>query len=171
MDLNGPTLKNAVTAGFLAVIVALLFYLFNTRSLFNVSGWIVFVLYIVYMVRSVRQEKSLMEWMSFGSAFKASFITYVVASLMYMIFYFVLLNFIDPDLQEMQKDIAIEAIEKMSGLIGEEGTEAALDKIEEDNLNSPGRSLTSWAWGLIFPGAIISAIIGLVMKDKNPATA
>jgi predicted membrane protein len=171
MDLNGPTIKNAVTAGFIMVIIALLFYLFNTKSLFSVSGWIVFVLYIVFMVRSVSQEKSLVDWMSFGAAFKAAFVTFVIASLMYTLFYFVLLNFIDPDLQDMQKDIAIDAIEKMSGFIGEEGTEAALEKIEDQNLNSPGRTLTTWAWGLIFPGAAISAIIGLIMKDKNPATA
>ncbi|NND34565.1 MAG: DUF4199 domain-containing protein [Saprospiraceae bacterium] len=169
LSLENPAVKNGIIAGLATAGLILFFYLFNPRWVFSVASILTTILFIVFMVRSVKEEKSGLEFMAFNDALKPAFVTYVVANLIYIIFYYVLLNFIAPELVEMQREIAIETIEKMSGLIGEEGTEAALDQMDQQSFEFSLKSAAlAFAWGLIFPGFIVSLIIAAIMKDKKP---
>ena len=60
-------------------------------------------------------------------------------------------------------------LEKMGGLLGEEGVETAAEEIQNRNFDF-GLKMASWtfAFALIFPGFIIAAIIAAVMKDRRP---
>ena len=168
--LENPAVKNGVIAGLSTAGIILLFYLINARWVFSVASILTTILFIVFMVRSVREEKLTLDFMAFNDALKPAFVTYVVANLIYIIFYYVLLNFIAPELIDMQREIAVETIEKMSGILGEEGTEAALDQMDERSFDFTLKSAAlAFAWGLIFPGFIVALIIAAVMKDKKPA--
>ena len=63
----------------------------------------------------------------------SAWITYLFYAVLSSLFSYVLMNFIDPDLIVMAKEVSIEAIEKMSGLLGEDGVQAAIEKIENEN--------------------------------------
>ena len=79
------------------------------------------------------------------------------------------MNYIDPGLLDLQREISIDAIEKLSGLLGEEGTEAALDALENQDWSfGVGKALQTYFMGLIIPGFIIALIISAVMKDRKP---
>jgi hypothetical protein len=78
------------------------------------------------------------------------------------------MNFIDPDLIVMAKEVSIEAIEKMSGLLGEDGVQAAIEKIENENPFGIQQTLMGIAITLVFPGALIALIIAAIMKKTNP---
>lgn len=168
MNFESPAIRNGILGGMAAVILSLMFYIFNTKMFFTVAGWLVIVAYIFFVVKAAREERKLSDQFSFKDAFRTTLVCYAVASLFYVVFTYVLLNFIDPDLIEVQKQITLETMEKMSGLLGEEGTEAAIDAIENEDLRfTPGRALSTLAFGLVFPGSLIAAIISAVMKDSK----
>ncbi|MDH3652535.1 MAG: DUF4199 domain-containing protein [Saprospiraceae bacterium] len=172
LDFDNPAIRNGVLAGIGASVIGLLLYLVNARMVFSLAGWITTALFIVLMVKSVRDHRSGIEYLSFSEAIKPAFITYVVGNLIYIIFYFVLLNFIDPGLLDIQKEIAMEAMEKFGSLMGEDTFEAAMEEVENRDWGfGIGTALWTYAWGLIFPGFIICLIIAAVMKDRKPIDA
>ncbi len=172
MDFENPSVRNGIIAGIGASAITLLLYLVNERMVFSLSGWLTTILFIILMVRSVKEVKSGLEFMSFADALKPGFLTYVIGNLVYVIFYYVLLNFIDPGLVELQREIAVEAMEKLGSFLGEDTLETAMDEIEKRDFRfGLGTAALTYGWGLIFPGFIAAAIIAAVLKDRNPATA
>lgn len=168
-SLENPAIKNGILAGIASAVFVLLLYLVNPRWIFGFPSYITTIIIIVMMVQSVKAEKKLLEYAAFSDVLKPAFLTFVIANLIYVIFYYILVNFIAPELLDVQKEITIEMIGKMSGLMGEEGTEAALEQLEARNFDF-GLKTAAWtyAFGLIFPGFIIAAIIAAVMKDRRP---
>lgn len=168
-SLENPAVKNGILAGIAAAVYVLLLYLINLRWIFGFPSYLTTVLFIFMMVQSVKAEKNILDFTSFSDALKPAFLTFVVANLIYIIFYYVLVNFIAPELLDIQKQISMEMIEKMSGFIGEEGTEAAIEQMESRDFDF-GVKTAAWtfAFGLIFPGFIIAAIIAAIMKDRRP---
>lgn len=171
-SLENPAVKNGILAGIGTAVYVLLLYLINARMVFGPASFITTVIFIVMMVRSVKAEKEVLEYTSFSDALKPAFLTYVIANLIYVIFYYVLVNFIAPDLLVMQKEMALEMLEKMSGFLGEEAMEKAAEELEARNSGfGIGTAIWTFAWGLIFPGFLIAAIIAIVMKDRQPVTS
>lgn len=62
----------------------------------------------------------------------------------------------------------MEAMEKMSGLLGEEGTAKAIEELEKQDSFSIGNLLQSTVFSLVF-GAVIALIIGAAVKKEKPA--
>jgi hypothetical protein len=166
---ENPAVKNGILAGIGAAVYILLLYLINAKLVFGAASFVTTAIFIFLMVKSVKAEKAALEYTSFSDALKPAFLTYVIANLIYIIFYYVLVNFIAPELLVMQKEMAVAMLEKMSGFMGEEATEAALDQMESKNFDF-GIKTAMWtfAWGLIFPGFLVAAIIAAVMKDSRP---
>lgn len=119
------------------------------------------------MVMAVKEEKLNLGSISFKSAFGQSWLTYVVGTLIATVFAYILMHFIDPTLMDTANEIAKEAIEKMSGFLGEDGVEEALEAIDKQDNYSVFGFVRSYLIGLIFPGAIIALIIAAIMKNKS----
>ena len=168
-SLENPAIKNGILAGIASAVFVLLLYLVNPRWIFGFPSYITTIIIIILMVQSVKAEKKTLEYTAFSDALKPAFLTFVIANLIYIIFYYVLVNFIAPELMDIQKEITMEMIEKMSGFLGEEGTETAIEQMEARNFDF-GLKTAAWtfAFGLIFPGFIIATIIAAVMKDRKP---
>jgi len=156
--------------GIALVLVNLLFYLMSVNAFFQYAGLVGFVIYIAFMVRAgLDQRKELGGYMSFAEAFKVTFQSFLVGSLIYWLFYYILFNFIDPSLAEEQKRMAMEAMEKIGSLMGEENFEKMLEAVEEQSFQVTVTSvLTNFLTSLIFPGAIFALIISLFIKKKHP---
>lgn len=170
-SLENPAVKNGILAGIGAAVYVLLLYLINARMVFGPASFITTVIFIVLMVRSVKAEKEVLEYTSFSDALKPAFLTYVIANLIYVIFYYVLVNFIATELLVIQKEMALEMLEKMSGFLGEEAVEKAVEEMEARSGFGIGTAIWTFAWSLIFPGFLIAAIIAAVMKDRQPMTS
>jgi hypothetical protein len=92
-----------------------------------------------------------------------------VASFLGTIFSYVLYNFIDASLLDVQMEKAIETMEKMRGFMGDEAADAAIASIEEEGVTfGPGKALIGWIWGLFIPGIIIALIMAAIVKKNNP---
>ncbi len=167
--LENPAIKNGVIAGLTGAAATLVCYLINPKWALTIASWVTTILFIYLMVQSVKADKEGQEYTSFGDALKPAFLTYVVANFLFTVFYFVLLNFIAPELQEVQKEVALEFVEWMTGLLGQQPPEEMIDEIQSrDYTFSISSALLSFASGLIIPGFIVAAIIALIMKDRKP---
>ncbi len=168
-SLENPAVRNGIIAGILSAVVTLVCYLVNARWVFSISGWVSTLVFIAFMIQSVRAHRQTVDLLTFSEALKPAFLTYAVANLVYVVFYYLLFNFIASDLITLQKERAIEMIEKMSGFLGEAGSEKAIEALEEKGFGyGIGTALWTYAWGLILPGFPIAAVMALIMRQSTP---
>ncbi len=167
-DLENPAMKNGILAGIGGAVLMMLCYLVSDKLVFTLGGWAGGILTIVLMVVAVKQYKKMIDFLDFGEGLKMSFLTYVVSSLIGSIFYYVLVNYIDPGLIEVQREISIKTTESFERFMSEEDFEQALENVENQNWNwTLGKALLNYAFSLIF-GFIVALIISAVMKDRKP---
>ncbi|MCB9329404.1 MAG: DUF4199 domain-containing protein [Lewinellaceae bacterium] len=159
--------KYGIYLGLGLIITSFVCYFISPRFFLTWGSWIGFILYIIMMVMAVKEEKFNLGSISFKGAFGQSWLTYVVGTLIATIFAYIMMHFIDPTLMDTANEIAKEAIEKMSGFLGEEGVEKALEAIDKQDTYSVFGFVRSYLIGLIFPGAIIALIIAAIMKNKS----
>ena len=77
-----------------------------------------------------------------------------------------MLNFIDTGLLDLARQASIEAIEKLSGMMGEEATRQP-SKSWKNQTRTAFRNWRSEFCFLWYFGALIALIIGLVLKNKG----
>lgn len=163
--MENSAIKNGVILGLLTVVLNLVVYFIDPRML--MSTWIgvgFFALAIYFVYRSGKETREEMGgYMSWGEALKPTFLTYVIYSSIAAAFTYVLYNFIDPSLIELQKEISIEAIEAMEGFIGEERMEMAIEEIENQDFSMS----IDFAFSLV-GGFVISAIVSAIVKKERP---
>lgn len=123
-------------------------------------------LYIVLMVLAVKQQRDLQGgFISFGSAFLVAFGVGFIVSIISTLFTFVYLNYIDPGYLDKIIADSQEMWERFN--MNEEQMEAAREQTMR--AGEPVYMLRQMGFGAIF-GAIISLIIGAVMKKKPAET-
>ena len=166
--MENPSVKWGLIAGLGVMISSLLFYLVDVNLFFSVSSYLIWIVYIVCMVFAVRDQiKAQKGFISFKEAFSTAFVVFVLSSLMYYIFYYLMFNVIDPDLLDIQREMTVEAMEALSGFLSEEQMEEAIAKATSQDVGI-GTVSMAYLISLIFPGAIIAAIIAAIMKKNNP---
>ena len=102
-----------------------------TGTITTVLGFAIPIICMVMAGREIKQEQE--GFMSYGEALKNTFLVYVIGSLIYSLYQYVLVNFIDPSLLEVQKEAVIEAGNWVSSFFGsnEEMMEEFQDQLEE----------------------------------------
>lgn len=161
--------RQGLYAGGASVLITLALYIIDPKMMLKVGNWLIFVLSIVFMVMAAKgKKKDNGGFISFKEAFTESWLTYLIYALISLVFSYLLFNIIDPSLKDTVKEIAMEAMEKMSGLLGEEGTAKAIEELEKQDSFSIGNLLQSTVFSLIF-GAVIALIIGAAVKKEKPA--
>ena len=167
--MENPAIKWGVYLAIASIALLLIFYLVNPELIFSVNSYISIVVTIVILVMACKEARENSGgFASFGQMFQTAFFTWAIGSLIGVVFQYILMNFIDPGLIEIQREISIEAIEKMVGLIGEEGVEKAIEDVENSNPVTIGKIALGYVFMLVV-GAIVAAIIGAIMQKKNPA--
>lgn len=171
--MNNSAAKYGFYYGLTSIGVALVLWLVNKELLFKMSlqSILGLALAIIFMFLAIKAVKGEQEgFISFGEAIAASMLTYALGGLMAILFSFVLLNYIDPSLLEVQKEVAMETAENVIEMFG--GTEESMEEMreemeEEASSYSLGKNLMAWLFSLIFPGLIISLIMSAIMKKSN----
>lgn len=167
--MNSIVIKNGLLASGAAIVIGLVVYLASPKGVFTWGSWLTLVPLIYFMVNAVKETRDgYGGYITLRQAFAPAWITYLIYAVISSIFTFVLMNYIDPDMITMAKEISIEAFEKMSGLLGEEAVQAAIEEIENKNPFSFSQILINTAGSLVFPGALVALIIAAILKKKNP---
>lgn len=169
MENNG--VKYGLLAGLGVVVYTLVLYLVNDTLIFGWASMLGMVIYIACMYKAGVDERSENGgFITFKEALKPTFLTYVIGSLIATIFTYLLFTVIDPGLMDLQNEIAAERIQSMSGMLGEEGVEEALKRLEEQGAMKISDTALGYAMMLIF-GFVIAAIISAIVKKKRPEFA
>ena len=167
--MNNKGLNNGLIAGLVGIIVLLISYFIDQGFYMKFAGYVVYVVYLYFMYLAAKQAREAQGgFISFSKLLAPVFLTFVVASLLVAVFQYLMYNFIDTSLLDAMYDQAILQVERMSGLIGEEGVEAALDKLEEDGVSyNFGTVAIGYGISLIIPGFIFALIIAGIMKKED----
>ncbi len=167
--MGNPSVKNGLMGAGVAIIVYLILWLIDPTSYLKFGSWIGLVIALFFMYRAAKEARDLNGgFIEFAELFKVTFIMIVIMTAITSFFAYILFNFIDPNLIEVQKQIVTESIEKMSGMMGEDAAAAMAEKMEEQDYNlTIGKLLQGWAIGLVL-WAIAAAIMSAIMKKKNP---
>ncbi len=175
--MNSPGVQNGIFVGLVMIVYNLVAWFINAELLFNwVLALVVGIgLYVFFMWRAGNAAK--IEnggYLTFKQSLKPTFLTYVIGSLIGVLFTYVLYNFIDPTLNDMMLEKAIEVAEKMVKMFGgnEEAVEQAIAEVEEKGASMTiGTIVQNYLVGLIFPGFVLALIVSAIVKKNPPEEA
>jgi magnesium-transporting ATPase (P-type) len=151
--------KYGLLAGLATVGYFLLFYVID-RSLF--LDWKVYwsslLIYVFCMYRAcvATRSKNENEVLSFPDGFRISFQTFIIANGIFYLFYYILFNFVDPGLVDLQKELAQQLYLDVMG------EEKAKPMIEAMNKEGFEMNLRTILWEFV-KGAIAGAALSLVV--------
>lgn len=150
--------------GITVIIYMLIFYFYDKKVMLGPSVlWSTTLLYIVGMFFAAREERKKREFITFREVLSVAFVTYLVANVYFYNFIYILFNFVDPTLPELQLQVGIENA-KASGL--SEYLEDAIAKIEEMPAElTLGQAIFDYIRSAIF-GFILSLAIAGSVRNK-----
>lgn len=146
------------------MIYMLIFYFYDKKIMLGPSVlWSTTLLYIVGMFFAAREERKKREFMTFREVLSVAFVTYLVANLVFYDFIYILFNFVDPTLPDLQVQVSIEKARE-SGL--SEYLEDAIAEIEKTPAElTLGQAIFDYIRSAIF-GFILSLAIAGVTRNK-----
>lgn len=167
---NHPV-RFGLMAGGITIAILIFLYILSKNTLLQFGSFIEFFVVIYFMTRAVGATRNDGNgFISFNDAFKASWLTFILASSLVAIFIFILMNYIDPSLKDMLKQLQLESIEQVSSIFsfGEEVKEQMIDQIQESDVNGIKSLAYQLPLSFLFPGVIYALVISLIMKRNPP---
>lgn len=142
--------KFGIIAGIAIVLYLLVFHQIDRTLLLNpLVYWSPILVAVATMRMVVSRERDKNDGkIEKREALKQAFLTYVLAYLFFSVFIFLLFNFIDPGLTELQKQAMLDAGRKVEGL---------------DFKMTAGKVIFQYAYMLI-PGFFLSYMVASFMK-------
>ncbi len=161
-------LKNGLILGAVLVVVGTILHAIDPRVFLNWSSWVGYVLMIYFMYKTaveVRNREGGV--LPFGDAFIAALIPMVIGAFFISAYTYALHNWINPELTEVVKEIAMEStamvMEKMSEMFDMDMDEVDIQKELEkvDYGFGFGKMILSWVLTSLMgcvPALIVAAI-------------
>lgn len=142
--------KYGMIAGIAIVLYLLAFHQIDRALVLHpLVYWSPVLVSVIAMTMAVKKERAENDGkIGQKEALKQAFLTYVLASLFFSVFIFILFNFVDPELIELQKKSMLDAGRKIDGL---------------DFKMTVGKILFQYAYMLI-PGFFLSYMVASFMK-------
>lgn len=155
-------------AGGITIAYLLVFYFIDRQLMLN--PWVIWstlAIFIAFMIQACRREgEEYGKQYPFRTALRTAFQVYVVAALLYGAFYYIMFNFVDPGLADLQREMVLERLQGSTGALGENNTETLLERFKEEDFGvTLGDSLLSLGWSLI-GGFIVSLGVAGAMRRR-----
>ena len=157
-----------------AVIISftVIMYIINWELMVNMwMGFLGLAILIVLLRSGVKEIKNNQGgYISLSEALFASFLIYLIASFLNMLFSYALMTWIDPNLPVLMKEKTIQTTVEMMQKFGgsEEDINKVLEQMDKDmDLASASTMFWNFLKGSAF-GFVVSFIVALIMKKKRP---
>lgn len=160
-------IKYGLIAGGVTVAIYLLFYVIDKELIFNsFLNWASVGLYLAVAWKAVDDERQAIgAKIEFQQALKVGFTVFVVANLVYYLYYYLLHGLVDPELEEVQRSVMRSTLEARRSMISEEQYEAFKDSLDGDSLKVGWQNtLLTYARSLIGYFIIALGIAGLASR-------
>lgn len=164
---------NGLLFGGAALIIGLALYLIN-KPLFldpTIRFILSLALPITFMSKSaLEKRRELNGFASFSEVLQPAYLTLIIGTVIFSIFQYIMMS-ADFELLEIQKTIAVESLESISGLanLSEENLADIREMKPEDLKPTPKGLLMGLSKNFIL-GFIIAVIIAFLIKRKNLAS-
>lgn len=180
MKINKAGIKWGLIAGALTIIVYVGAYAADPKLYFN-SGlsWSIVALNILAMFMASREARNIFllnhdlaeEPYSFNVALQPPFVTYLITTLAFYILNYIMFNFVNPELADLQQTFTLTELEKqrsmLESLMGEDKFDEMMEGIEEQDFSvTIGSSFLGLATSLL-GGFLLSAIFALIFKKNQ----
>ena len=165
-------LGGSAAAVYLVVLVAL--YLIDRQLLLNpgLDYLIANVLYWTVIIKAISDHKIRHQFeLTLGEGIKAGFTTALFLPLVFHLFMYLLFNFIDPEMIEVQMEVIKDSVATVAGLFGEGVSEAEFGDMEAtlDAIGVNGYPFSAVVLGLaqsFFYLLLIALVVSLVKKTR-----
>ncbi len=180
MNISKEGIKWGIITGIVTIVIYLIAYLIGYETFFNTGiFWITTLFYIFTMYMASREARNKFmethdlteEPYPFNIALQPPFLTFLIANILYYLFNYVMFVYVNPELPDIQKEIALETMDKamnaMSAFMDEDQIEEMAEAIEEQDLTvTLASTLLSLARSLL-GGFLLSAIFALIFKKNQ----
>lgn len=167
--MNNTGVKWGVIGAISTLVISLVTYVVGPKFYLQAGSWVGLIVLISILVMAGKEERAKMGgYISFQEVLKPIFMTYIITAVASTIMQILMYKVVDPGLADLTKEITMEGLQKMKGVLGEEGFEAAMEEMEKQDF---GGSIRQYVVGLatnILIGFGISALIAYFLKRKNP---
>lgn len=171
--MKNTVIKNGVILGAIMAGIFLVFHFINPRlNLETMIGLTISIaLPAFFMRRGALEEREKNDGiMSFGELFSVTFSIFVIGTLLHTIVSTIIMQ-IDPIYMQLSHEIALESMDKYFKMMDkftelpEEEKLKAMEEIKNNPTNiGIGTMILGYFIQLLFPGALIAAIISAVFK-------
>jgi hypothetical protein len=166
-----PAVKYGFFMGSISVLMALMIYIFNPSIFASMAYGVssMFLMLAVLVVFGFLARRETPHGFTFKDAFLTLLIIQTFAFTEANLFNYILYNFIDPNLADLIKKETIENTLNLMQSLGVRGDEldAAAATIEKQDMNFGIKQLLIGIGTGIGAGAILSLIIGLILRNKR----
>lgn len=169
--MNNISINNGLFLGIVLVVSSLAIYFVNVEAFLLYKSYLLFIVVVLLYFKTANDiKKSNGGELSFMDGFKGILLASAVGFAICTIFEYIQFNIIDPTLADQLKDLTLEKMEEASAFVGSDQMDALVETIEEEEFGfSLSRSIMSYAIRMLFPAAVIGAIVSLITKkEKSP---
>jgi len=168
---DNHAVKFGVLAGLGTIIFLFLFYWIDKKLILSPEIiWSTMLLYLIGMYMApIEERKENGGYIDFKTALRSSFIVWLVANAIYHAFNYVLYNFLDSEMLDIQKQFVRDNADQLEGVVGDKNYELFLSNIDQMNYDF-STVLMAYLTTLI-GGFIIAAIIGRMVRRHPLPTA
>lgn len=161
--MNNSSVKYGIIAGVSSIFYMLLFYFIDKRMMLGMGVyWSSLLIYLGLMYKActdIRQDNG--GFITFQDALRTAFTTFLIANVFFFTFYYVLFNFVEPGLIEIQKEMAIEVYNEV---LGEQDAAKMQQSMEKEGFDmTVANTAMGFAKGAI-GGFLLSLIIAAIAK-------
>lgn len=158
------SISMGVMVGFVLIIYYVIIYVANMYTS-QWTGWLSYLFLIIGMILGVRnyRDKNSGGMISFGQAFSLSFYIGIISGIMYVLFTFIFMTFIAPDMLTNIQDVARKSMEG-KGMTDEQVKQAM--QMAHFFYTPVGILVLIVVFWLIFD-VILSLLVGLIMRRES----
>ncbi len=169
-------IRFGILCGVVSIVLVYIAYFINPEYIYSYILTMLAhpIFHVVCMVLAVKATRSdLGGYATFKDLIKPAFTVAILTNLIYYLGYYVLYNFVDPSLPELEKQIAIEAMDSMAEMFSlpddaMDQMEEEIDKLEAmDNTYTIAKAMWSYLLSVIW-GFVPAAIVSAIFKKTRP---
>ena len=175
INYNEEWLKGGLILAGVSILLTMLTYVIDVSLMvewwFGVVSLLISMGLLIYL--GINYRNDIGGILSYGDAFKFSFLVFFVSYVVGIIFQIALYTVIDPELPETMKQLTVEkTVEMMEGFgMSDEALDAAIIGVEDgiDEATTPMGMIKSSPWGILFL-LFFSAIAAIFIKRNPPVS-
>ena len=175
INYNEEWLKGGLILAGVSILLTMLTYVIDVSLMvewwFGIVSILISMGLLIYL--GINYRNDIGGILSYGDAFKFSFLVFFVSYVVGIIFQIALYTVIDPELPETMKQLTVEkTVEMMEGFgMSDEALDAAIIGVEDgiDEATTPMGMIKSSPWGILFL-LFFSAIAAIFIKRNPPVS-